>query len=44
MAIIFVFGLARNIGPKINRALLGVSAAALFCFGLYQLWLGMVNG
>jgi len=40
-AIIFVFGSARQLGPKFNRTLLGVSAIALFCFGLYQLWLGI---
>ena len=38
--IIIVFGSARQLGPKVNRALLGVSAVALFCFGLFQLWLG----
>lgn len=40
--IIIVFGVARELGPKVNRALIGVSAIALFCFGLYQLWLGIV--
>lgn len=40
MGIILVFGTAQRFGPKVNRALLGVSAVALFCFGLYQLWLG----
>jgi threonine/homoserine/homoserine lactone efflux protein len=44
MAIIIVFGTARKLGPKVNRALLGVSAIALFSFGLYQLWLGLFNG
>src|SRR5215213_6506283 len=39
-AIILVFGTARQLGPKVNRALLGASAIALFCFGLVQLWLG----
>ena len=43
MAIIFVFGVARELGPKVNRALLGISAIALLCFGLYQLWLGIKN-
>jgi threonine/homoserine/homoserine lactone efflux protein len=38
---IVVFGSARQMGPKVNRALLGVSAIALFCFGLVQLWLGI---
>ena len=42
-AIITVFGSARQLGPKVNRALLGVSAVALFCFGLVQLWLGIKN-
>lgn len=40
--IIIVFGSARQLGSKVNRALLGISAIALFCFGLYQLWLGTV--
>jgi hypothetical protein len=31
------------LGPKINRALLGISAIALFSFGLYQLWLGIIR-
>jgi len=40
-AIIVVFGSARQFGPKFNRALLGISAIALFCFALVQLWLGI---
>jgi threonine/homoserine/homoserine lactone efflux protein len=39
--LIFVFGTLSNLGEKIQRALIGLSAGALFCFGLYQLWLGM---
>jgi threonine/homoserine/homoserine lactone efflux protein len=42
-AIVLVFGTARQFGPKVTRALLGVSAIALFCFGLYQLWRGIVG-
>jgi threonine/homoserine/homoserine lactone efflux protein len=42
-AFIWGFGAARQLGPKINRALLGISAIALFCFGLYQLWLGIIR-
>lgn len=42
-AIIIAFGPARRLGPKVNRALLGLSAIALFCFGLLQLWLGIQN-
>jgi threonine/homoserine/homoserine lactone efflux protein len=41
--IIIVFGVARQLGPRINRILLGISAIALFCFGIYQLWLGFSN-
>jgi threonine/homoserine/homoserine lactone efflux protein len=40
---IVVFGSARQLGPKVNRALLGISALALFCFGFVQLWLGITN-
>ena len=41
IAIILVFGTAQKLGPKVNRILLGISAAALFCFGIYQLWQGI---
>jgi threonine/homoserine/homoserine lactone efflux protein len=39
--IIIVFGSARQLGPRVNRALLGISAVALLSFGLYQLWMGL---
>lgn len=42
MLIIFIFGTAAKIGPKVNRAMLGISAIALFLFGLYQLWQGIM--
>ena len=42
-ALIIVFGSTRQLGTKVNRALLGISAIALFCFGLVQLWLGIRN-
>ena len=42
-AIIILFGAARQMGPRVNRLLLGISAIALFCFGLFQLWKGMVR-
>lgn len=42
-AIILVFGKARELGPRMNRVLIGISAIALFCFGLYQLWLGVTG-
>jgi len=41
MLIIFVFGTMQTLGQKVRRMLVGMSAAALFCFGLYQLWLGI---
>ncbi|WKZ40106.1 MAG: LysE family transporter [Anaerolineales bacterium] len=43
-AIIIVFGTASKLGPKVNRTLLGASSIALFGFGLYQLWRGIVVG
>jgi threonine/homoserine/homoserine lactone efflux protein len=42
-AVIVLFGVARQMEPRVNRVLLGISAIALFCFGMYQLWLGMFN-
>ena len=39
--LITLFGSARQLGPKVSHILLGVSAIALLCFGLYQLWLGI---
>jgi len=41
--IILIFGTARQLGTKVNRVLLGFSAIALFGFGFYQLWLGIMN-
>ena len=38
--IVLLFHLARALGPRINRTLIGVSALALAGFGVYQLWLG----
>jgi len=40
-AMILIFGTMQQLGPKINRILLGFPAVALFFFGLYQLWLGI---
>lgn len=39
--IIVLFSTARGLGPKVSRALLGISALALAGFGLYQLWTGV---
>lgn len=43
MGIILVFSSARQLGPRVSRALLGISAIALFSFALYQLWLGFTS-
>ena len=42
-AIILVFSTTRQLGPQVNRLLLGVSALALFGIGSYQLWLGIMS-
>lgn len=34
--LVILFGTARNLGPRLNRILLGFSALALFGLGLYQ--------
>ncbi len=39
--IVLIFGLAQRFGSRVNRIMLGVSAIALFAFGLYQLWQGI---
>jgi threonine/homoserine/homoserine lactone efflux protein len=39
--LIVLFGTARQLGPAVNRALLGISAIALTGFGIYQLWQGL---
>lgn len=39
--LIFLFASAGSLGPRVNRGLLGLSAAALLTFGVYQLWKGL---
>jgi threonine/homoserine/homoserine lactone efflux protein len=39
--IILLFAKARRLGPRVGRALVGVSVVALACFGCYQLWMGI---
>jgi hypothetical protein len=39
--LIVLFGAARQLGPRVNRALIGLSALALLGFGVYQLWQGL---
>jgi threonine/homoserine/homoserine lactone efflux protein len=41
MGIILLFGLARNLGPKVTRITLGIAAAGLAAFGVYLLWQGV---
>ncbi len=40
--LVVLFGAARQLGPKVNRALIGLSALVLVGFGVYQLWQGLV--
>lgn len=37
-AIILLAALARSLGPKVSRVLVGLSAVALCCFALYQMY------
>jgi threonine/homoserine/homoserine lactone efflux protein len=39
-ALLLPFAGARALGPRIGRGMLGVSAAALAAFGVYQIWTG----
>ncbi len=41
IGIIMLFSSARNLGSRIDRSLIGISALALAGFGIYQLWLGV---
>ncbi len=41
-AIIVIFGLASQMGGRIQRGMLFAASLALFAFGIYQLWLGIV--
>ena len=41
-ALVVLFGAARQLGPRVNRALIGISGLALFGFGVYQLWQGII--
>lgn len=38
--IIVVFAAARNLGPKLNKMLIGISALALLALGLFDLYSG----
>jgi hypothetical protein len=39
--LVVLFSTARGLGPRVNRALIGLSALALGAFGLYQLAQGI---
>jgi threonine/homoserine/homoserine lactone efflux protein len=41
MGIILLFAFAKTLGPRVTRALIGVSMIALACFGIYQFWFGI---
>jgi len=41
--IILLFGLARNLGPKVTRITLGIASVGLAVFGIYLLWQGVVS-
>jgi len=38
--IVMLLAAARSLGPRVARALVGLSAVALWGFGVYQLWAG----
>jgi len=40
-AMVVLFAAARNLGPRINRILTGISAIFLVFFGFFQLWSGI---
>jgi len=42
-ALIILFATASQLGPRVNKILMGVSAVALLLFGVYQLCTGFVN-
>ena len=41
VTVVLLFGTARQLGPKVNRVMLGISALVLAGFGTYQLWNGI---
>jgi threonine/homoserine/homoserine lactone efflux protein len=43
MGTILLFGLTRNLGPKVTRITLGVASVGLAAFGIYLLWQGIAN-
>ncbi len=43
IGIVVLFSSARNLGPRINRRLIALSAIALAGFGIYLLWQGVLS-
>jgi threonine/homoserine/homoserine lactone efflux protein len=43
IGIIMLFGLARNLGPKVTRVTLGIASAGLAAFAMYMLWQGIFH-
>lgn len=41
--LIFLFSAAGQLGPRVTRILVGVSAVALALFGVYELWQGVIH-
>ena len=41
IGLIVLFGAARRLGPRVTRAMVGISAVALACFGVYRIWQGL---
>ncbi len=41
LGIMLLFSLARKSGPRIGRAIVGLSVIALAIFGLYEIWVGI---
>ena len=40
--LVILFSATRQLGPRVNRALIGISALILLGFGLLQLWQGLL--
>jgi threonine/homoserine/homoserine lactone efflux protein len=40
---IIIFGTTGKLSLRVNRLLIGISAIALACFGVYELWIGLQN-
>lgn len=43
VCIIMIFSMARHLGPRINRVMLGLSALVLLFFGIIQLYRGLLG-